>query len=155
MALTIEEKQEINQLISDFIVNSTRKVSNLPNATTLDGLSILGVSAGISVKASIMLLKGLDGKNLELRKSSKELQWRIVNGVWQKLIDIEDIRGYRTMLQKTPNELQWKFENNSVWNTLIQLAELKGASALQPVLTASIDNRGHLIVKVEYVNQEI
>ena len=61
MALTSDDISTINQLIADFIGENKTKVSALPDADTLTGLSILGLSEGISVKASMTLLKGLDG----------------------------------------------------------------------------------------------
>ena len=127
MALTSEDISTINQLIADFIGENKTKVSALPDATTLTGLSILGLSEGISVKASMALLKGLDGKNPEFRKTTTEIQWRLVGGAtWTKLVDLSDIRGFKTALQKTSTEIQWKYENDATWTTLLSLSELKG-----------------------------
>jgi hypothetical protein len=127
MALTADDISTINQLIADFIGENKTKVSALPDATTLTGLSILGISEGISVKASMALLKGLDGKNPEFRKTTTEIQWRLEGGsTWTKLVDLSDIRGFKTALQKTSTEIQWKYENDATWTTLLALSELKG-----------------------------
>lgn len=126
MALSQNDINEINQLIADYIGENKTSVSQLPEASTLAGLWILGVSAGASVKASMELLQGLDGKSAEMRKTGSEIQWRVTGGTWAKLIDVDDIRGYKTMLQKTSTEIQWKYENDANWQTLLEIADLKG-----------------------------
>lgn len=126
MALSQADINEINTLIETYISDNKIKVSTLPEAQSLTGLWILGVSAGASVKASMTLLEGLDGKNPELRNTGIELQWRVEGGTWAKLVDIADIRGFKQMLQKTSTEIQSKYENEQQWQTLLTLSELKG-----------------------------
>lgn len=126
MALSQADINEINALIAGYINDNKTKVSTLPEAQSLTGLWILGVSAGASVRASMALLEGLDGKNPELRNTGIELQWRVEGGTWAKLADIADIRGFKQMLQKTSTEIQSKYENEQQWQTLLTLSELKG-----------------------------
>jgi hypothetical protein len=69
------------------------RVSDLPQAQTLDGLWILGVTdANDSVKAAMALLRGLDGKEVSLRLTSTALQWRLGTGTWQNLMTVADIQ---------------------------------------------------------------
>lgn len=73
------------------------KVSQLPSATTLEGLQILGVDTtnNRSVRAAMSLLRGLDGKNVELRKTSSTIEWRVVDGSWAELVKLEDLKGLK------------------------------------------------------------
>lgn len=122
-------EQEVIAIIEQYLATNLdrTKVGNLPDATTLTGLSILGFTSTGAVKAAMTLLKGLDGKNVEFTKSTTHIQWRVVGtSTWTDLVPLEDLKGYKLLLQKTSTELQMKYENDSTWQTLILLSELKG-----------------------------
>ena len=69
------------------------KVSQLDEATSLAGLWILGVDAtNSSVKAPMTLLKGLDGKSVELQRTATAIQWRREGGTWVNLMTVADIQ---------------------------------------------------------------
>ena len=89
------------------------KVSELPSATTLEGLQILGVdtSNNRSVRAAMSLLRGLDGKNVELRKTSSAIEWRVVgDSNWRLLAELSELKGPQgaafTYEDFTPEQLQ-------------------------------------------------
>ena len=71
------------------------KVGDLPVANTLEGLNILGFDStnNRAVRALMALLKGLDGKPVELQKTATHLQWRIQGGTWANLLTLDEIKG--------------------------------------------------------------
>ena len=71
------------------------KVNELPLAATLTGLEVLGFNASTNeaVRAAISLLEGLDGKPIELQKTTTHIQWRVQGGTWSNLIALSDIKG--------------------------------------------------------------
>ena len=68
------------------------KVGDLPIANTLEGLNILGFDStnNRAVRALMALLKGLDGKPVELQKTETHLQWRIQGGTWANLLALNE-----------------------------------------------------------------
>jgi len=109
------------------------KVSELPQAATLDDLEILGIdrSTNKSVRALMSLLRGLDGKNIELQKTLTHIQWRIVGGSWTNLVALEELKGVKgdpgnpVEFQKSATHVQWRVQGTTTWNNLITLDELK------------------------------
>lgn len=109
------------------------KVSELPVASSLDNLAILGVDMtnNRSVRALMSLLRGLDGKNIELQKSATHLQWRVTGGTWANLVALADLKGTKgddgnpVEFQKSATHLQWRVTGTSTWNNLVTLDELK------------------------------
>ena len=96
------------------------KVSELPSASSLTGLKVLGVDgANNSVGVAIELLRG---NGIELQKTSTAVQWRAIGGSWADLVQLTDITQALAM-QNTGTELQWK-TGNGAWVTLISLAAL-------------------------------
>lgn len=71
------------------------QVGDLPIAQTLDGLNILGFDStnNRAVRALMTLLKGLDGKPVELQKTATHLQWRVQGGTWADLLALDEVKG--------------------------------------------------------------
>lgn len=107
------------------------KVSQLQEATDLNNLEILGIDRtnNSSVRALMSLLKGLDGKPVELQKSDTHIQWRVQGAsTWTDLISVSLLKGDRgdnIELQKTSTHLQWRVVGGN-WANLVTLEELKG-----------------------------
>lgn len=110
------------------------KVSQLPLAETLEGLSILGIDTtnNRSVQALMSLLKGLDGKPVEIQKSATHLQWRVQGeSTWNNLVTLDELKvkgdtGANIELQVTATHVQWRVVGGT-WANLVALSELKGA----------------------------
>ena len=108
------------------------KVSQLPFAETLEGLSIFGIDTtnNRSVQALMSLLKGLDGKPVEIQKSETHLQWRVQGeSTWINLVTLDELKvkgdtGANIELQKTATHVQWRVVGGT-WNNLVTLDELK------------------------------
>lgn len=105
------------------------KVSELPTASSLANLAILGVdlSTNSSVKALMSLLKGLDGKSVEIQNNGTHLQWRQTGGTWADLVAVADLKGAtgsNIELQKTSTHLQWRVVGGA-WANLVVLEDLK------------------------------
>lgn len=71
------------------------QAGELPVASTLEGLQIIGFNPDTNkaVRAFLTLLKGLDGRQVEMRRDSTYLQWRLVGGTWQNLIALSELKG--------------------------------------------------------------
>ena len=110
------------------------KVSQLPFAETLEGLSIFGIDTtnNRSVQALMSLLKGLDGKPAEIQKSATHLQWRVQGeSTWINLVTLDELKvkgdtGANIELQVTATHVQWRVVGGT-WANLVALSELKGA----------------------------
>lgn len=141
------------------------KVSQLPLATILDNLEILGVdkSTNKSVRAAMALLRGLDGKNAELRSNSTHVQWRVSGGTWANLVALADLQGppgraflysdFTTAqlnalkvkgdpgaspeLNVSATHIQWRLVGSSTWINLKALSELEGAQGKSIELNSS------------------
>ena len=106
------------------------QVGDLPVADTLDGLNILGFDStnNRAVRALMTLLRGLDGKPVELQKTATHLQWRIQGGVWANLLALDEIKGApgdNISLQKTATHIQWKL-GAGAWADLVALSDIQG-----------------------------
>lgn len=77
------------------------KVSQLPYVGNINDFDVFGVDKGNggSAKASMSQLRGLDGvhgkdaKNIELRRTSSHIQWRLEGGAWSNLVPLDDLVG--------------------------------------------------------------
>lgn len=108
------------------------KVSGLPVAESLDNLAILGIDldTNATVQALMSLLRGLDGKEVELQKTATHVQWRLEGGSWANLVSLSDLKGdagANIELQKTATHVQWRVAGSGTWANLIPLDDLKGA----------------------------
>lgn len=78
---------------------------------------------------------GTNGKQVELRKGSTNIEWRYVGDAsWTTLIAIADLQGSkgdageRIQMQKSSTAIQWKYESASTWTDLVLLSDLKGTN---------------------------
>ena len=78
---------------------------------------------------------GTNGKQVELRKGSTNIEWRYVGDAsWTALIAIADLQGSkgdageRIQMQKSSTAIQWKYETASTWTDLVLLSDLKGTN---------------------------
>ena len=78
---------------------------------------------------------GTNGKQVELRKGSTNIEWRYVGDPsWTALIAIADLQGSkgdpgeRIQMQKSATAIQWKYETAGSWTDLVLLADLKGTN---------------------------
>lgn len=106
------------------------QVGDLPVAETLDGLNILGFDStnNRAVRALMALLKGLDGKPVELQKTATHLQWRVQGGTWADLLALDEVKGApgdNISLQKTATHIQWRL-GAGTWVDLVALSDIQG-----------------------------
>lgn len=137
-----------------------KKVSQLPLATTVIGLYTIGVDAqGQSVKVPMVVLKGDKGDRFVYSDfTPAQLEQLKVKGdrgepFTYEMFTEEQLRGlkltYDDLSLQEKEGLKLKFSDLNEADKL----ELKGEDALQPLLTATLDARGHLIIEVEYVTK--
>lgn len=111
------------------------KVSELPQAASLDGLVVLGVSgANQSVQVPILLLKGNKGDSgpaLEMRTTATHMQWRVIgSATWNNIVALSDLKGdtgANVEFQTSATHIQWRVVGASAWTNLVALSDLKGA----------------------------
>lgn len=78
---------------------------------------------------------GTNGKQVELRKGSTNIEWRYVGDVaWTALIAIADLKGDKgdageqVQLQKSSTAIQWKYASGSTWTDLVLLTAISGTN---------------------------
>lgn len=96
--ITAEELASIADEVKKLIAKEAKdpsqyeEVGSLANLTTLPALLQNG-SAYKLVRVAVELLKGMDGKEVSLRKTDTALQWQLGDGEWQDLLLLADIKG--------------------------------------------------------------
>ena len=94
--ITAEELASIAAEVKKLIAKEAKdpsqyeEVGSLANLTTLPALLQNG-SAYKLVRVAVELLRGLDGKEVSLRKTDTALQWQLGDGEWQDLLLLADI----------------------------------------------------------------
>ena len=96
--ITADELASISSEVKKLIAKEAKdpaqyeEVGSLANLTTLPALLQNG-SAYKLVRVAVELLKGVDGKEVSLRKTDTALQWQLGDGEWQDLLLLADIKG--------------------------------------------------------------
>lgn len=96
--ITAEELASIAAEVKKLIAKEAKdpsqyeEVGSLANLTTLPALLQNG-SAYKLVRVAVELLRGLDGKEVSLRKTDTALQWQLGDGEWRDLLLLADIKG--------------------------------------------------------------
>lgn len=96
--ITAEELASIAAEVKKLIAKEAKdpsqyeEVGSLANLTTLPALLRNG-SAYKLVRVAVELLRGLDGKEVSLRKTDTALQWQLGDGEWKDLLLLADIKG--------------------------------------------------------------
>ena len=96
--ITADELASISSEVKKLIAKEAKdpaqyeEVGSLANLTTLPALLQNG-SAYKLVRVAVELLKGVNGKEVSLRKTDTALQWQLGDGEWQDLLLLADIKG--------------------------------------------------------------
>ena len=96
--ITAEELASIAAEVKKLIAKEAKEpsqyeeVGSLANLTTLPALLQNG-SVYKLVRVAVELLKGVDGKEVSLRKTDTALQWQLGDGEWRDLLLLADIKG--------------------------------------------------------------
>lgn len=109
------------------------EVTSLTNVSSLPGIQQSGATMKL-VRVALSILKGLDGKNVELSASSTAIQWRNVgDSTWETLVELSLLKGdkgdagEKVMLRKTASGIEWKYANeaDSAYKTLVSIDDIK------------------------------
>lgn len=109
------------------------EVSSLSNLTSLPGIFQSGSTMKL-VRVALSVLKGIDGKTVELSASSTAIQWRYVGeSEWNTLIDIALLKGdkgdagEKVVLRKGESGIEWKYESeeDTAYKTLVSMDDIK------------------------------
>lgn len=112
------------------------KITELSEATVLEGLYILGVNASNQgVKAAMSLLRGLDGKEVEMRTTDTAIQYRLTGGTWKDLLSMAIIQKPAT---DAAAEVRKEMVQISEEASELQAGLTQSVSALQEELSTSI-----------------
>lgn len=96
--ITASEVAEIASEVKALLAKESKEpsqyeqVQSLANLTTLPALLQNG-SAYKLVRVAVDLLKGLNGKEVSLRKTDTAIQWQLGSNGWQDLVPISDLKG--------------------------------------------------------------
>lgn len=130
--MTPEDLQKIAAAVTQ-LINSNAKdpgqwetVSSLQGITSMPVFQVLGSTYKL-VRVAVELLKGADGKQVELQLNSAKtyIQWRYTGEEWQNLIAIELIHGETPEFRKGASGVEWKYKTETTWKTLIPFSEIK------------------------------
>ena len=135
--LTPEDVQLVAQAVKPIIASESKEpnefeeVQSLADLTSLPALSQQGGVFKL-VRFSMQLLKGLDGKSVELQRSEIAIQWKYTGDpTWLDLVQLTDIQGPKgdaVELRATSTAIEWKYvtEEDTQYRTLVNLSQLKG-----------------------------
>ncbi|WP_139785053.1 hypothetical protein [Parabacteroides sp. Marseille-P3160] len=87
-------------------VGEVEEATSLANLVSLPAIRKVGTIESVVV-APLLLLKGADGKQIQLQSTDTYWQWRLEGEAWQDLISIEELKGlsaYELWLQEEGNE---------------------------------------------------
>ena len=95
------------------------EVTSLANVSSLPGIQQSGATMKL-VRVALEVLKGVNGKDVELTASSTAIQWRYVGeSAWKTLVELSLLKGdegdagEKVMLRKTASGIEWKYANEA------------------------------------------
>lgn len=109
------------------------EVTSLANVSSLPGIQQSGATMKL-VRVALSILKGLDGKNVELSASSTAIQWRNVGDTnWNTLVELSLLKGDKgdagkyPIFRKTESGIEYKYsdEADSAYRPLVSIDDIK------------------------------
>ncbi len=137
--ITLEDLQKIAAETKKILAAESKElsqyeeVSSLSNLTSLPGIFQSGSTMKL-VRVALSVLKGIDGKTVELSASSTAIQWRYVGeSEWNTLIDIALLKGdkgdagEKVVLRKGESGIEWKYESeeDTAYKALVSMDDIK------------------------------
>lgn len=139
--ITASELAEIAGEVKKLIAKESKEPSQYEEVNSLSGLTTLPalLQSGSSfrlVRAAVELLKGRDGKEVDMRSTTAGIEWKLGDGEWTSLFDFSTIRG-DTGLTGQGISYQWTStaltlgtitpgETDVVWGDPVELKGEKG-----------------------------
>ena len=120
---------------------SVATVANLPNPSTQGYAYLVTATGDLHIYSGTAWInsgpiqgpkgdEGDPGSEVELQKTSTEIQWRLVGAAtWTTLVLLADLKGdagASVELRKTTTEIQWRLVGAASWITLVLLDDIKG-----------------------------
>lgn len=109
------------------------EVSSLTGVSSLPGIQQSGTSMKL-VRVAMSVLKGVDGRDIELSASQTAIQWRYVGTTeWFTLVDISLLKGNKgdpgepVVLRKGDTGIEWKLQSepDTAYRTLVAVSDLR------------------------------
>ena len=109
------------------------EVTSLANVSSLPGIQQSGATQKL-VRVALEVLKGVNGKDVELTASQTAIQWRYVGeSEWKTLVELSLLKGdkgdagEKVMLRKGASGIEWKYEDeaDSAYKTLVSIDDIK------------------------------
>ena len=137
--ITPEDLQKIAAETKKLLASESKELSQFEEAASLEELTSLpGISqSGTSMKlvrVAMSLLKGVDGKTVELSASETAIQWRYVGeSEWKTLVDLSLLKGdkgdpgEKIVLRKGESGIEWKYEKqeDTEYQPLVSIDDIK------------------------------
>lgn len=140
--ITPEQLETIVQEVVSRITTTSKDPGQYDEVNSLTGISSIPTfqQSGNTyklVRVAVSLLKGMDGKQIELQVASGYIQWRYENGVWTNLYSLADLKGEAGDTPEFSNSdtaILWKYTNEGgdAWRTLVEYKSLFNIDSLTP-----------------------
>lgn len=109
------------------------EVSSLTGVSSLPGIQQSGTTMRL-VRVAMSVLKGVNGRDIELSASSTAIRWRYVGDeAWNTLVDLSLLKGNKgdpgdpVVLRKGDTGIEWKLQSepDTAYRTLVAVADLR------------------------------
>lgn len=129
--IAAEVKKELaaeSKELADF-----EEVSSLTGVSSLPGIQQSGTTMRL-VRVAMSVLKGVNGRDIELSASSTAIRWRYVGDeAWNTLVDLSLLKGNKgdpgdpVVLRKGDTGIEWKLQSepDTAYRTLVAVADLR------------------------------
>lgn len=114
-------------------ITQYEQVSSLTNISSFPAILQQGTALKL-VRVAMDLLKGVDGKNIELSSSSEAILWRLEGSQqWNTLVSLSSLKGDKgnagepITLRKSETGIDWKYINDdeTKWQNIVQIEDIK------------------------------
>ena len=134
--IPVSAQQQIAAAVKEMLAAESKdltqyeEVSSIDNVSSLPGLRVSG-SAATLVRVALDVLKGVDGKTLEITADGTAIKWRYQGASeWNTLVQLSLLKGdkgddgEKVMIRKGGSGIEWKYEDDASWQTLVPLSDL-------------------------------
>lgn len=138
-AITPEDIRLIAAEAKKILASESKEIMQYEEVASLSGISsfpaIMQQGAVLKlVRVAMNLLKGVDGKNIELTSTSDAIQWRVEGDTsWKNLVMLSSLKGDKgsagdpVVLRKSATGIDWKYSKDpdSEWQNIVSIEDIK------------------------------
>lgn len=138
-AITPEDIRLIAAEAKRILASESKEIMQYEEVASLSGISsfpaIMQQGSVLKlVRVAMNLLKGVDGKNIELTSTSDAIQWRVEGDTsWKNLVMLSSLKGDKgsagepVVLRKSATGIDWKYSKDpdSEWQNIVSIEDIK------------------------------